>query len=212
MDAGTAPSLGTELTNPDTVALLEWLGRDEPFLLTLSSLEPLEVRPLVHDTTTHLLLDLHSLHLNDVFEALKSYVQDVITRLIQIPDFTVGEELQRVLDQNLYSPILSTLFETLWTARFEHREGHDVEPFLSALLRLTFETPSIPTRCDAFVFWFTLLHQNYPVDYRQALLILTSHQGFDPDLWTFLKIAEYWKTLGSPLRVVTNVTSLHLSS
>lgn len=132
----------------------------------------------------------------DVLDGLRPLVEGQLDQLIRIVDLSVGDELQQLLDQGLYNPLLSTAFEMLWTARFECREGRDIFPWRDRLLRATFEAGAVALCSDAVLLWLTLSAQN---DLAESAPSLVVRGPLDPDLAYFLKIAEQWRSLGSPL-------------
>jgi stress-induced morphogen len=129
---------------------------------------------------------------------LRPLVETLIDRLIRLEDLTISDELQDLLDRGLYNPRLSDLFEKLWSARFQHVEKLDAHTTLNELLRETFEDGVLALRCDALLFWLTLMGQNYAVAPGQLNLIIRGRG--DEDLVLFLLMAETWHARGCPLR------------
>jgi hypothetical protein len=183
------------------------LDSDVPIVLVLENVD--------NDTTARLrrrqpllLIDLETCDMADLVEALRPHIQTLIDRLIRAPDLHIGDDLQQVLDLGLYNPRLGSLFETLWVARFEHAEQRDRDRSVRDLLRATFEDPSPLVRNDALLFWLTLLRQNVASTTGQVLLLLTNPAGLDEPLAAFIRSAEHWATLGSPVRVVTDLATV----
>jgi hypothetical protein len=142
----------------------------------------------------------------DVVEALRPHIEIFIDSLVRVADLVIGDDLQQVLDLGLYNPRLGVLFETLWAARFEHLEHRDFSaPFLE-LTKTTFDDPSALIRNDALLFWLTLLRQNDATTTRQVILVIRSPGGLDPAMCAFVRAAEHWISLGSPVRIVTEAT------
>jgi hypothetical protein len=136
----------------------------------------------------------------DVLDDLHPLVVSVIEQLIRIDELSTGDELQHVLDQGLYNPHLSATFETLWTARFEHHEGRDILPWKERLLHETFEAESSILRMDALLLWLTLAGQN---DLDESVHSLVIKATLDSDLAFFMRAADHWRSLGSPLENVS---------
>jgi len=133
-----------------------------------------------------------------VLRVLLPYIEMSINSLIRIKYLTVGDALQSVVDQGLYNPRLSALFDRLWNARLEHAEERPVDAFMDSLLETTLEE-SETLRNDALLFWLTLLSQNYPLDFDVFILLL--QPPLEPALQTFVDATRQWQLFESPVEV-----------
>jgi hypothetical protein len=136
----------------------------------------------------------------DFLLGFRSYVEGIIDRLTRIDSLVVSDELQQMLDQSVYSPHLTLLFELLWTARFDRAEGRDVASIFARILHDTFDVESILQRCDALLFWLTLFRQNYE-GVKLIVLTLVDPVGSDA-LAQFLRAVGHWAPFGCPLKVI----------
>lgn len=180
------------------------LDGDGAVLITLPTVDETIVAALRRRQPL-LLVESNSGVLADLVRALRPYIEILIDRLIRTPELIVGDDLQQVLDHGLYNPRLGTLFETLWMARFKHIERLDREGTVRELHRTTFEDPSLLSRNDALLFWLTLLPQN---DANPGQVILLVRSPLDPGMASFIRAAEHWADLGSPVRVVTDLATV----
>lgn len=182
------------------------LDGDGGVLIILPALDPM-IRAALRRRQPLLLVDLNSGALADLVDALRPHIEIFIDRLIRAPDLSISDDLQQLLDLGLYNPRLGALFEVLWVARFEHLEQYDREGSVRELLKTTFEDPSPLIRIDALLFWLTLVRQNH-ASASQVILLLTSPVGFDAGMASFIRAAEHWESLGSPVRVVTDLATV----
>jgi hypothetical protein len=136
----------------------------------------------------------------EVTRGLRPFIQTRIDDLIRIEELAISNNLQDVLDQGLYNPHLSNLFENLWSARFQYAERQDTQAVVEALIKATFEERSVALRCDSLLFWLTLMSQNYPVSSGQLNLIIQGPE--DDELTLFLLMSEAWSTQGCPLKIL----------
>lgn len=179
------------------------LGPEGPVLVTLSTIND-EARDALRYRHSLFLIESSSCTAAGITEDLQPYIEAAIIRLIQAADLSIGDDLQQVLDDGLYNPRLGALFEILWIARFEQAEHRDNDASVRELLRATFEDPSPLTRNDAILFWLTLLGQNEAPGIP-IILVLTCVSP-DPSVPAFIRSAEQWAGLGSPLRIVTGLS------
>ena len=180
--------------------LANWLNTGVPATLTLDGLSLASVRQTLHERRALLTIEVTTGRLTDVMASFRSFIVTLIDRFVRIRDLVIGDDLQNVVDQGLYSPQLSGLFEKLWTARFEHEENRDASTLISELVRVTFEGGTPPSCNDALFFWLSLMGKNYAVARDKINLIV---QGdIEPDLSFFILMAEIWQPFGSPLRVL----------
>jgi hypothetical protein len=168
--------------------------------LTLTGLPLESARQVLNPKNALLTVEVTTGSLADVMAPFRSFVVALIERFIRMRDLVIGDDLQNVVDQGLYSPQLSGLFEKLWSARFEHEENRDTEALVNELVHATFEDLTPPACNDAFLFWLSLMGQNYVVDRGKLNLII--HGSMEPDLSFFIVMAEIWQPLGSPLQIL----------
>lgn len=200
-------TLGSPEVSPIPLESLDAaLDREGPIVIALSPFDPDLVRTTIRARCPILLVEVATGVLTETLAALRPHVEILIDRLVQIEDLVVGQDLQQVLDVGVYNPRLGSLFELLWTARFERREGRDPTHIVKDLWRLTFDEASPLLRNDAVLFWLSLLRQNDSP--AQVILIVTSATGFDPDMQSFVRAAEHWASLGAPLRIVTDTATV----
>lgn len=184
------------------------LDRNTPVLIPLVSFDAAQIRSTCQDPRSLLFVEISATTMADVYEALRPDVERLIERLVQASQLIIEDDFQELLDLGLYNARLGSLFEALWTARFECREQRDHTPAVAGLCRSTFEDPSPFIKTDALLFWLTLMRQNDSVSTRHVILALRCAEGFDQDMWTFIRAAEHWESLGSPLRIVTDIKSI----
>jgi stress-induced morphogen len=177
----------------------DWLGReDSQPAFGVQGLSLQEAQQLLQVYNPLLTVEVPSGMFDQAARGLRPLVETLIDRLIRLEDLTISDELQDLLDRGLYNPRLSDLFEKLWSARFQHVEKLDAHTTLNELLRETFEDGVLALRCDALLFWLTLMGQNYAVAPGQLNLIIRGRG--DEDLVLFLLMAETWHARGCPLR------------
>lgn len=136
----------------------------------------------------------------EVLTGFRGYVETLIDRLIRIDDLAVTDDLHYLIDQGLYNPQLGDLFEDLWMARFEHSEQRTLDTVLQRLLARTFDGGAVSSRCDALLFWFALMGQNYTIGPGKMNLIVGTPP--DGDMTLFFSLSEVWQAYGSPLRIL----------
>lgn len=176
------------------------LDAEAPVRVTLPKIDS-EVRERLRRRPALLFVESSACDAAGITQALQPYIEEAVALLVRTRELVIGDDLQQVLDDGLYNPRLGALFETLWVARFEHAEHRDNEASVRELLQATFTDPSPLLRNDVILFWLTLLAQNEAPP-SQVLLLLTCPTP-DP---AFIRAAEHWAGLGSPVRVITGVS------
>lgn len=183
------------------------LDRDQPVLLQVVTIDE-KVRDILRRRRPLLFVETLSGDMTVIVDALRPHVEILIDRLIRAPDLVIGDDLQQVIDLGLYNPKLGLLFETLWLARFEFSEHRDFTTHLVELVRTTFDDHPL-IRNDALLFWLTLLRQNEGTAAGQVILMIARPAaGLDAATETFIRAAEHWEPLGSPVRIVTDALTV----
>lgn len=176
----------------------EWLDQDSQPAFGVQGLSMQNARQLLQGRAPLLTIDVLSGTFDEAARGLRPVVEMLLDRLSRVEDLVISDGLQDTLDRGLYNPRLSDLFEKLWSARFEHAEKRDARAILDELMRSTFDEGGAAPRCDALLFWLTLMGQNYSVAPGQLNLIIQGHM--DDDLVLFLLMSEAWHVHGCPLR------------